>query len=1008
MTPEIKWIKVDSSRGYSGLTIAADTYFGEWYTEKRKKSGMIDALQKYGYTHSFEKVASLLPAIDYNIVNFEGVLTNETDSVYKDKIEFLLHANPDETIKELKRRNIHAVMLGNNHCMDFDYEIGLQSRDTFVKHGFETFGFGKNINEANKPLCLECSGKKVIIFNGYWFRGYRSKLNHYASENSAGSATISEELFCEIAKYREKFKDAFIILSPHWGNDIAKPIEIQRTLAKQAINSGVDLIIGHGPHIINDYEWIGDKFVIYSLGNFIFNYSGNIVIKNNIPPYNYVSKLFISEKDVYLRLYPIDGHNKRTFWQPKPVSDEQLQELCAGYNIQTNLIKQDEIGKYIEIKVFDFLNKNKGAEKLKLQTEVETNIANEENKGTPAIIFGFSDCGMKNMDKFISATKNLVAFSDRDENIEKLQNAYPSDKYKILAMDEILKQYPDAEVWVTYRKANNTAKYLLKKLPPEKIHFFEANLEYRKGCNFLGHFISYRKNNFSPCCITKMCPVVKTSGTIPERIAHWNEYTTQLINDIRDDKHNACSKCPHLKYGFWPKTVKLDTVSFGTNQPGDVCNYKCVYCFAENQLGRLKNDTDGYTTYEILRQLSQMPEFDTSDFSIQLSNGEFCANKYCDEIFDVLLSTKWKVSFVTNMSIYREKFAEFLKTGRAKSVQASLDAGTRETYKKVKGLDTFDKVIANLKKYPLKDVNFRLKYIFLEGINDNEKDIDGFYEVVKEVGCKTMILSSDLFKPYTPKMRELALRIIKKAKTDGIIVTGNNSYLNPADEKFITKSYQEYIPGSEEINVSPQDVATEAKCEVGCTKSEEYDIKIIKNGNAIIHNPHKTGKITGLGVLTLNENLIPGSNAECTVVLGDNSNLIVNGSVLINPTARLSLKKNAKLILGSGYIQRGAFIHCANSISIGYDVTISHDCYITDSDWHIISNKNNEQLNPSKPVEIGNHVWIGQGAAILKGVTIGDGAVISDRAVVTKDVPPRAVVAGNPAKVIKKNIIWKV
>ena len=37
MAPEIKWIKVDSSRGYSGLTIAADTYFGEWYTEKKKK-----------------------------------------------------------------------------------------------------------------------------------------------------------------------------------------------------------------------------------------------------------------------------------------------------------------------------------------------------------------------------------------------------------------------------------------------------------------------------------------------------------------------------------------------------------------------------------------------------------------------------------------------------------------------------------------------------------------------------------------------------------------------------------------------------------------------------------------------------------------------------------------------------------------------------------------------------------------------------------------------------------
>ena len=51
-------------------------------------------------------------------------------------------------------------MLGNNHCMDFDYEIGLQSRDTFVKHGFETFGFGKNINEANKPFMFRMFWKK--------------------------------------------------------------------------------------------------------------------------------------------------------------------------------------------------------------------------------------------------------------------------------------------------------------------------------------------------------------------------------------------------------------------------------------------------------------------------------------------------------------------------------------------------------------------------------------------------------------------------------------------------------------------------------------------------------------------------------------------------------------------------------------------------------------------------------------------------------------------------------
>lgn len=59
-------------------------------------------------------------------------------------------------------------------------------------------------------------------------------------------------------------------------------------------------------------------------------------------------------------------------------------------------------------------------------------------------------------------------------------------------------------------------------------------------------------------------------------------------------------------------------------------------------------------------------------------------------------------------------------------------------------------------------------------------------------------------------------------------------------------------------------------------------------------------------------------------------------------------------------------------------------------------------LEYGKPITIGEDVWIGGGASVMPGVTIGDGAVVGAGSVVTKDVAPRTVVAGNPAKVIKR------
>ena len=61
-----------------------------------------------------------------------------------------------------------------------------------------------------------------------------------------------------------------------------------------------------------------------------------------------------------------------------------------------------------------------------------------------------------------------------------------------------------------------------------------------------------------------------------------------------------------------------------------------------------------------------------------------------------------------------------------------------------------------------------------------------------------------------------------------------------------------------------------------------------------------------------------------------------------------------------------------------------------------------DELKSNGGVEIGNDVWIGKSSIILSGITIGDGAVIAAGSIVTKDVEPYSVVAGIPAKLIKK------
>lgn len=107
------------------------------------------------------------------------------------------------------------------------------------------------------------------------------------------------------------------------------------------------------------------------------------------------------------------------------------------------------------------------------------------------------------------------------------------------------------------------------------------------------------------------------------------------------------------------------------------------------------------------------------------------------------------------------------------------------------------------------------------------------------------------------------------------------------------------------------------------------------------------------------------------------------------------------IIVGKNvFFNSGCRLQDHGGIFIGDNVLFGHNVVLATLDHDLDPAK--RDLLHCAPIRIGNDVWVGANATITKGVTIGDGAVIAAGAVVTRDVPPRTVVVGVPAKVIRE------
>lgn len=203
---------------------------------------MTKSLDSGNPSYPFEKVSAELSKADIVFVNLENpIISNCPRST-----ESLIFCADRAMVEGLVTAGIDITNLANNHTRNYG-ERGLSETIEILDENEITIaGLGKLTTKESKGV-------------KYGFLGF-----------DFISRTPRDSDYELISKSTEEVD--VLIVSVHWGAEYrSEPAEIQRQWAKQLVESGADVVVGHGPHWVQGVEYINEKPIYYSLGNFVFD-----------------------------------------------------------------------------------------------------------------------------------------------------------------------------------------------------------------------------------------------------------------------------------------------------------------------------------------------------------------------------------------------------------------------------------------------------------------------------------------------------------------------------------------------------------------------------------------------------------------------------------------------------------------------------------------------------------------------------------------------------------------
>lgn len=275
------------------------------------------------YTLAFQATAEYLKAADITVGSLDAALSDAGEPIGCEETFRLLA--PAAAVEGLAYAGFDVVSVATNHTMDCGREpCGARAfLDTIANlkaAGIQPVGGGADQAAAHSPVLISVKGVRFA------FLAYDDISGSYngAGPSTPGTAALSAEALKEDIAAARRLADVVVVLA-QWGVEYEFRQSVrQREMARTAIEAGATLVVGNHPHVLQGVEWLGDGFVAYALGNFIFDQDWSEETQQGAV----LEATFVGARLVQIRLIPtriVDMH--QATWARPPEAQGVLERV---------------------------------------------------------------------------------------------------------------------------------------------------------------------------------------------------------------------------------------------------------------------------------------------------------------------------------------------------------------------------------------------------------------------------------------------------------------------------------------------------------------------------------------------------------------------------------------------------------------------------------------------------------------------------------------------------------